>query len=369
MRQYDVLIIDDEPWAREIVKMLGEWERLGLRVVGEADDGTSGLREIGRLSPHIVVTDMRMPGLEGVELLERIHRDFPHVKLLVMSGYDDYVYLRQAIRSRARDYLLKPLDPDQLNRALAVCAEELDREHGESANPAHPVLFKDGKTLEIYHTHRRAIAGWLAEMDAKETADAFVRLKTFLAEALERERQSDPEAFSLPAALRNVDRDLMAVLEPFAAEHGIDIDGLAGDWRNRAAPLTAEASADRLAAIFLNAIEEAARRRKSGKLDIAEVVRYLDSRFAEPLSLDAVAKHFLVSKEHISRAFKERTGMTVNEYILRKRMELAYQAVVEQKLPIRRAAELCGYDDLAYFYRVFKKHWGVPPGELRQDSE
>src|SRR5690349_8199949 len=122
MTMYNVLLIDDEPWSREVVKALGLWERLGFRLSDEAEDGNTGLALIGKLRPDVVITDMRMPGLDGVGLLKAINESYPEVKIIVISGYDDFVYLRQAVASRATDYLLKPIDPEELNAALAKCA-------------------------------------------------------------------------------------------------------------------------------------------------------------------------------------------------------------------------------------------------------
>ncbi|NMB00125.1 MAG: response regulator [Firmicutes bacterium] len=129
---YGVLIIEDEPWSREVVKALGKWENLKARVIGEADNGSEGLRLIAKLQPDIVITDMRMPGIEGAELLKAIDEQFPEVKIIVMSGYDDFSYMKQAIRSQAVDYLLKPLDAEELNASLCRCIEEIAEGFGDS---------------------------------------------------------------------------------------------------------------------------------------------------------------------------------------------------------------------------------------------
>jgi two-component system response regulator YesN len=127
-----VLIVDDESWTRDIIKAFGEWENLGMEIVGEAEDGQEALRLTESLRPDIVITDMRMPGTDGTALLQMLNDDYPAIKTVVVSGYDDFHYAKHAIRYKAIDYLLKPVDPKELNAALQNCkrgleADQMDR--------------------------------------------------------------------------------------------------------------------------------------------------------------------------------------------------------------------------------------------------
>lgn len=182
---YRVLIIDDEPWSREVVKALGEWERFQLSLVGEAEDGTEGLKRIGELEPHIVITDMRMPGLEGVELLKAVNERFPSVRIIVMSGYDDFVYLKQAIRSRAVEYLLKPIDPEELNASLAQCVRELEQAKVKvNMSLRTPLVFSDAAVLDRYLAYRQRVFGYLLELNKPAVLHTFEKLEEYLESVL-----------------------------------------------------------------------------------------------------------------------------------------------------------------------------------------
>lgn len=148
-----VLIIDDEPWSRQVVKSLGAWEEHGMQVIGEAEDGIEGLELVEKLHPGLVITDMRMPGLDGVELLERLKHQYPEVQIIVMSGYDDFVYLKQAIRSKAVEYLLKPVDRAELNNVLSECAKERERQRLTGS----PLMLMDQALMERYLAYRQRI--------------------------------------------------------------------------------------------------------------------------------------------------------------------------------------------------------------------
>ena len=93
-----LIIVDDEPWSREVVKNLTEWERLDVSLVGEAEDGEEGLELLRACRADIAVVDMRMPGMDGIELLQAISEEFPNTRIVVMSGHSDFSYLRQALR-------------------------------------------------------------------------------------------------------------------------------------------------------------------------------------------------------------------------------------------------------------------------------
>lgn len=110
-------------------------------------------------------------------------------------------------------------------------------------------------------------------------------------------------------------------------------------------------------------------RKNRVKLDLAEVEDYIRNHYLEQISLEGIAAHFLVTKEHLSRAFKAATGDTVLDRITRLRMERAIELIAGRDMPIKEAAGLCGYEDLAYFYRVFKKHFGIPPESCGARSE
>lgn len=105
----------------------GDWNELGMTVVGEAEDGEQAIQLVKQHQPHIIITDMRMPGTDGVELLQTLSGKYPQIKVIVVSGYDDFNYAKHAIRHRAADYLLKPVNPDELNAVLAKCARDLEK--------------------------------------------------------------------------------------------------------------------------------------------------------------------------------------------------------------------------------------------------
>ena len=104
-----VIIADDEPKVLLLIKNLIQWEELGLELVATANDGISALEMIEELHPDIVITDIRMPGYDGIELIEKAKALDPRIDFIIISGYRHFNYAQKAIRFGVEDYLLKPL--------------------------------------------------------------------------------------------------------------------------------------------------------------------------------------------------------------------------------------------------------------------
>jgi YesN/AraC family two-component response regulator len=122
------IIIDDEKHVREGLLLLGEWEKHGIETILEAEDGNEAIKLISEHRPAIIFTDMRMPKRDGISLLKWIHNSEPLSKTIVVSGYDDFEYMRNAITYKSFDYILKPIDPDILNETLDRAVKEWNNE-------------------------------------------------------------------------------------------------------------------------------------------------------------------------------------------------------------------------------------------------
>lgn len=123
---YKVILIDDEEPVREAIRILGNWQDMGVEEVLEARDGASGLAMLEEYRPDLALVDMKMPGMNGLAFLQTVEREFPDLVIIVISGYDDFEYTRQAIRSKVIDYLLKPVNRHDLNQALQKAIRMLE---------------------------------------------------------------------------------------------------------------------------------------------------------------------------------------------------------------------------------------------------
>ena len=133
---YKAVIIDDITLVRDAIKMLGQWEVFGIDEIFEADNAEKGLEIICSRHPDIIITDMKMPVMDGTQLLKKIEELEIKSKIIVISGYSDYKYTRLAIQSGVIDYILKPVDPQDLNNALSAATAQLETEAGSSDTPS-----------------------------------------------------------------------------------------------------------------------------------------------------------------------------------------------------------------------------------------
>lgn len=125
---FSVLLVDDEPNVRQGIKMMIPWEDIGCTVIGEADDGDDGLGKIMALRPDIVIADIKMPGKTGIEMSEAAKALGFKGKILILSGYSDFAYAKEAIALGVENFILKPVDEDELAEAIKSCGEKLLRE-------------------------------------------------------------------------------------------------------------------------------------------------------------------------------------------------------------------------------------------------
>lgn len=131
-----VLLVDDEPWVLEGLRTMVNWEKHGFQVCGEALDGPEALTKMQELRPELVVTDIHMPVISGLELIERSKQLLARSpKFVILSGYDDFNYALTAMRQRVAEYLLKPIDEDEfgaiLDRLGQMIAEEREMEQSK----------------------------------------------------------------------------------------------------------------------------------------------------------------------------------------------------------------------------------------------
>ncbi|MGG1597452.1 response regulator [Paenibacillus naphthalenovorans] len=123
----NVLIADDEILVRIGLKTIIPWEENGFRLVGEASDGNEALAVMERTPCDIVLTDIRMPGCDGLELIERIKEKYPGAKCLILSSHNDFEYVQKALRLGAVDYILKlAMEPEELLAKLIRLKEEIE---------------------------------------------------------------------------------------------------------------------------------------------------------------------------------------------------------------------------------------------------
>ncbi|MBW5444812.1 response regulator [Cohnella sp. CFH 77786] len=128
MAPYRVLIVDDEPEIRRGIVMKVDWPELGLAVGGEASNGQEAMALLEADTFDLVITDMHMPLMNGVEFLQACSGHYPNTKLIVLTGYDDFQYAKAAVRHQAKDYLLKPVVQVELVESLRKAVRDLDGE-------------------------------------------------------------------------------------------------------------------------------------------------------------------------------------------------------------------------------------------------
>ena len=114
----NVYIVDDEVWITLGLKKLLERINADTWVVGTANNGLTAREEIEHFKPDVVFTDIRMPGLSGLELLQEIHRTSPETKVVIITGYAEFAYAKEALKHHAYDYLLKPIKEEELARVI-----------------------------------------------------------------------------------------------------------------------------------------------------------------------------------------------------------------------------------------------------------
>lgn len=128
---YKLVIVDDEPTVRFGLSNYFDWKAYGIEVVGEADDGDVALEVIEREKPDIVLTDVRMPNMDGIQMSNQLSERFPHIKIVFVSGHDDAEYLKSALKVKAVDYMFKPVNLGELEIVIERLVSSLNSEQQE----------------------------------------------------------------------------------------------------------------------------------------------------------------------------------------------------------------------------------------------
>ena len=130
---YGVVLVDDERLIVRGLSSVVPWESLGCRVVGTAYDGAGGLKLIREIRPDIVLTDIRMPNMDGLTMLAALRSEFPRMQMSVLTAYRDFEYARQALHLGVCRYLLKPSNMSELEEALRQMVSRLEAGPKENA--------------------------------------------------------------------------------------------------------------------------------------------------------------------------------------------------------------------------------------------
>lgn len=124
---YSILIVDDERFMREGIAKLLPWSAMGIDRVDVAESGTKALEKMKAHMPDIVLTDIEMENMNGLQLIKEMNRMNPLLRIIVLTGHDDFTYVQECCRMEVHDYLLKPVDQNKLIDVIGQQAEALDR--------------------------------------------------------------------------------------------------------------------------------------------------------------------------------------------------------------------------------------------------
>ncbi|TCL75119.1 YesN/AraC family two-component response regulator [Hydrogenispora ethanolica] len=223
---YKLLIADDEPWIRQGLLQIIDWRGCGIDEVWEAEDGGEALAKSLAFQPDIIITDVRMPDLDGLELCNRLRDRLPRTKVIIISGYQDFDYARRAVTLGVFDYIVKPLNEENIvatvQRCLGTIAQERQRqdelEAAKTQMRAHSSLRQQES---LYRLLKEAVRDGAAALDSLRQLGLNMKAaayRVFLAEI------SDFERLKRQLSLKEQDDMKLRLLK--ALQGWIDLHGV-----------------------------------------------------------------------------------------------------------------------------------------------
>lgn len=157
IHKYKYIIAEDEHLIRQnLIKKINSLS-IPLELVGEASNGKDAISIVGELYPELVITDIKMPQTDGLEVIKYIHENHPHIKTMILSGYNDFTYAQSALKYGVKDFLLKPVKLEELNTALQNILILLDSENkGISSFSIDPYSLKPENLIKLMENYLRS---------------------------------------------------------------------------------------------------------------------------------------------------------------------------------------------------------------------
>ncbi|MFK7695530.1 response regulator [Paenibacillus sp. HJGM_3] len=344
-----VLIVDDEtPIKRSLSKII-EMEFPQLQIVDMAQNGIEALQQIEQHQPDLVVSDVRMPEMDGLQLAEEIRKRGLTIEIILISGYNDYTLLRQAMHHGVSDYLLKPVDPDEVSRTLERVIGRLGQRE-KDLQGKNRWLSEHKKSLQ-----KLAESVWYLQEDHIE--QELISIRDSL-EILEYPAQTTTElimqAFTLVHAELSQLSDGKLQLMDFKPFQRI---------ANSLAPFE---EVRKLLALALNEIREM-RNWGSHRL-IRNALTYIENAYhRESLTLTEIADSVGMSATYFSKCFRQEVGVSCTQYITKLRMQKAVELLHNPSYKVYEVAFATGFSEYAHFAKVFKKTFDFSPSEFRSN--
>lgn len=380
-----VFLVEDEIIMREGIRNNIDWEKEGFEFAGEASDGELAYPLIQDSKPDILITDIRMPFIDGLELSRRVKKEMPDIKIIVLSGYDEFEYAREGIRIGITEYLLKPIDGNKLLEAVKRVAQLILSER-ESQMESKPGQEQDsGKSSQAEEEGaavQRSPGGQETELGILEVGKLDRRVaERFLKTGLKSEVTNFVDDYFSSFGINNIQSLLfrqyvttdmyftaVSMLEGLGYENG-ELAKHCGEIRDINKVLSSvESNKEYLKKILSTAIDlrEAVSQKKYHSI-LEEAKSYIEQHYDDVnISLNSVAASVNLSPNHFSSIFSQEMGKTFVEYLTFVRMEKAKELLRTSSLKSAEIAYAVGYKDAHYFSYLFKKNQDCTPKEYRQ---
>ena len=174
-----LFLCEDEIVMRDGIKKHIDWEKEGIEFVGEAADGELAYPMILEQKPDILITDIKMPFMDGLELSELVRKELPDIKIIILSGYDEFSYAQKAVSLGVTEYLLKPISPAKLRESIKAVAEKIEEERLISESEAEWAKEEEEERREI-EIHRLFDSLIMNDMSTSEVIEKARKLEISL---------------------------------------------------------------------------------------------------------------------------------------------------------------------------------------------
>ena len=413
-----MLIVDDEYYIRLGIRNAIDWESIDVEIVGEAEDGEQGLLMALELKPDLILMDIRMPFMDGLELMEKIASEHPGCGIIVLSGYDEFEYAQRAIKFGVLDYLLKPIDKQKLKetvqnassavrkrRSVQHYQELVDQEQTSIRTQfLRDLIFGKITSEEEISSRCRTLDLPLSNSPCQAI---FVRLDDY--SLLERQLSAE-ELRSLRESITShlsehflLGRSFMGMIADISPEEWAviltHINTVSCEERekelheNMAGFLSAlEESISHTVSVSISSVCsspgmlsdtcQAARlankkylpctnsvvwpdtsRADGIRQEVQEALNFIRLHYGEDITIQQVAYALYLSPYYLMHIFKNDVGKTFNTFLTEYRMEMAKELLKTPGCRIYEIASQVGYSDVKYFNKLFKKHTDLTPSE------